>query len=138
MLTLIFALGAMSSGAYAGDDQAGIQERNITVTDMSGDEVTISGQVEHIINLWPAGTSSFFVMGAGDLISGIAVNNAGIINSWAKLFYPAAGDIPAMGGTTPSIEELMVLDPDLVVVHPMTVADGYAQQIRDAGIPGAQ
>ena len=111
------------------------EDRIITVTDMSGDEVTIEGRVEHIVNLWPAGTSSFFVMGAGDLVAGMAVNNAGVINSWAKTFYPAAGDVPAMGGTTPSIEELMALDPDLVIVHPMTVSTGYAQQIRDAGIP---
>lgn len=110
-------------------------ERVVTVTDMSGDEVTITGEVESIVNLWPAGTSSFFVMGAGDLITAMAVNNAGIINSWCKVFYPTAGDIPALGGTTPSIEELIALDPDLVIVHPMTVSDGYAQQVRDAGIP---
>lgn len=110
-------------------------ERHVTVTDMSGDEVSVTGEVESIINLWPAGTSSFFVMGAGELVSALAVNNASTNNSWAKLFYPAAGDIPAMGGTSPSIEELLALDPDLVIVHPMTVSDGFAQQIRDAGIP---
>ena len=112
---------------------AAAEER--TVTDMSGDAVTITGEVKSIINLWPAGTSSFFVMGAGDLVDGLAVNNPGTINSWAKLFYPEAGKIPAMGGTTPSIEELLKLDPDLVIVHPMTVSSGYAGQIRDAGIP---
>ena len=110
-------------------------DRVVTVTDMSGDEVTIEGKVERIVNLWPAGTSSFFVMGAGELVDGLAVNNAGTVNSWAKLFYPAAGDIAAMGGTTPSIEELLALDPDLVIVHPMTVSSGFAQEIRDAGIP---
>ena len=110
-------------------------ERTVTVTDMSGDEVTITGEVESIVNLWPAGTSSFFVMGAGDLVSALAVNANGVINSWAQYFYPDAVNIPAMGGTTPSIEELLAMDPDLVIVHPMTVSDGYAQQIRDAGIP---
>lgn len=106
-----------------------------TVTDMSGDEVTIEGEVNSVINLWPAGTASFFVMGAGDLLDGLAVNNAGTVNSWSKLFYPEAGDIPALGGTTPTVEEIVALDPDLVIIHPMTVSDGYAQQIRDAGIP---
>ena len=110
-------------------------ERTVTVTDMSGDEGTITGEVDSIVNLWPAGTSSFFVMGAGDLVSALAVNSNGVINSWAQYFYPEAADIPAMGGTTPSIEELLAMDPDLVIVHPMTVSDGYAQQIRDAGIP---
>lgn len=110
-------------------------DRVITVTDMSGDEVTIEGKVEKIINLWPAGTSSFFVMGAGDLVSGLAINNPGTMNRWTQFFYPQANDIPALGGTTPAIEELMNLEPDLVIVHPMTVADGFAQQIRDVGIP---
>ena len=117
------------------EPEAEEEVRAVTVTDMSGDEVTITGEVESIVNLWPAGTSSFFVMGAGDLITAMAVNNAGIINSWCKVFYPAAADIPAMGGTTPAVEELLNLDPDLVIVHPMTVSDGYAQQVRDAGIP---
>ena len=55
-------------------------ERTVTVTDMSGDEVTIKGEVKKIVNLWPAGTSSFFVMGAGDLLTGLSVNNPGTIN----------------------------------------------------------
>lgn len=108
---------------------------SVTVTDMSGDEVTIEGNVEKIVNLWPAGTSSFFVMGAGELVCALAVNNPGTINSWSEMFYPQAGEIASMGGTTPSIEELLNMEPDLVIVHPSTVKDGFAQQIRDAGIP---
>lgn len=111
------------------------EARAVTVTDMSGDDVTITGAVESIVNLWPAGTSSFYVMGAGDLITAVAVNNSGIVNSWCQIFYPGSADTPALGGTTPAIEELLALEPDLVIVHPMTVSDGYAQQIRDAGIP---
>ena len=34
------------------------EARSVTVTDMSGDEVTIEGEIESIVNLWPAGTSS--------------------------------------------------------------------------------
>ena len=109
--------------------------RSVTVTDMSGDQVTIEGEVTSLVNLWPAGTSSFFVMGAGDLVKGLAVNNAGTMNEWTKVLYPACTEIPALGGTTPAIEELINLDPDLVIVHPMTVSSGFAQQIRDVGIP---
>lgn len=110
-------------------------ERVITVTDMSGDEVTITGEVKTIVNLWPAGTSSFFVMGAGDMIAGLAVNNPGTMNTWTQFFYPGCVDIPAMGGTTPSVEEIINLAPDLVIIHPSTARDGFAQQIRDVGIP---
>lgn len=111
------------------------EERTVTVTDMSGDTVTITGEVEKIVNLWPAGTSSFFVMGAGDLIAGLAVNNPGTMNSWTQLFYPDCVNIPALGGTTPSIEDIIKLEPDLVIIHPTTAQDGFAEQIREAGIP---
>jgi len=109
------------------------EERTVTVTDMSGDSVTIIGEVDRIINLWPAGTASFFALGAGDLIVGIAT--AGTINEWTQLFYPNSINIPELGGTTPSIEELIDLEPDLVIIHPATAADGFAQLIRDVGIP---
>ncbi|MCX6741428.1 MAG: ABC transporter substrate-binding protein [Candidatus Parcubacteria bacterium] len=109
--------------------------RTVTVTDMSGDTVTITGEVKKIVNLWPAGTSSFFVMGAGDLIIGLASNTPGTMNSWTQLFYPNCVNIPALGGTTPTIENIINLKPDLVIIHPTTAAAGFAKQIRNVGIP---
>ena len=109
------------------------EERTVTVTDMSGDEVTIKGEVTRIINLWPAGTSSFFAMGAGDLLAGMA--NTGSINEWVKFLYPDSVNIPTVGGTTPTVEDLIKLNPDLVIIHPSTAASGFAQQIRAVGIP---
>lgn len=108
-------------------------ERTVTVTDMSGDTVTVTGEVTRIINLWPSGTSSFYVMGAGDLLVGQA--NSGTISAWTKLFYPEAANIPSLGSTTPSIEDIIKLDPDLVIIHPSSAADGFAQKIRDVGVP---
>jgi iron complex transport system substrate-binding protein len=110
-------------------------ERTVTVTDMSGDAVTVTGEVEKIVNLWPAGTSSFFVMGAGDLVVGLASNGPGTMNLWTQQFYPDCVNIAALGGTTPTIEDIINLDPDLVIIHPTTAASGFAQQIRDVGIP---
>lgn len=110
-------------------------DRVVTVTDMSGDEVTIEGEVKNIVNLWPAGTSSFIAMGAGDLLSGLAVNSPTTMSAWAQHFYPDCVNIPELGGTSPSVEELINLDPDLVIIHPSTAKEGFAQQIRDVGIP---
>lgn len=129
VITIIFASPIAAKEAQAQAD------RTVTITDMSGDTVTIKGEVKKIINLWPACTSSFFVMGAGDLIVGLAVNSPGTMNSWTQLFYPNCVNIPALGGTTPSIENLINLKPDLVIIHPSTASSGLAQQIRDVGIP---
>ncbi len=107
----------------------------VTVTDMSGDEVTVEGKVEKVINLWPSVTSSFFVMGAGDLLVGVGVNSPGIMNRWTQFFYPECVNIMSMGGTEPSVEELVTQNPDLVITHPSSASSGLAQQIRDTGIP---
>lgn len=107
----------------------------VTVTDMSGDEVTVEGKVEKIINLWPSVTSSFFVMGAGDLLVGVGVNSPSIMNRWTQFFYPECVNIMSMGGTEPSVEELVTQNPDLVITHPSSASSGLAQQIRDTGIP---
>ncbi len=108
------------------------QERVVTVTDMSGDEVTITGEVSRILNLWPSVTTSLYVLGAGDLISGLATMGT---NGWSPFFYPGCVDIPTMGGTTPAVEDIAAQDPDLVIVHPTSVSSGLPQQIRDLGIP---
>lgn len=110
-------------------------DRVVTVTDMSGDEVTITGPVEEIIDLWPAGTSSFFVMGAGDLIVGVGNNSPGAMNGWTEFFYPGAREIFSFGAVDPSVEDIVAKAPDLVIIHPTTASAGLAQQIRDMGIP---
>ena len=117
------------------EDQDVTGERSVTITDVSGDTVTITGEVEKIVNLWPAATASFFAMGAGDLIAGLAVGGPGVISSWTQFFYPESVNIPDLGGITPSIEDIINLEPDLVIIHPSTVEDGFAEQIREVGIP---
>jgi len=155
LLTLVTLLGLLSAcgGQPSGSQQsaseqkpadasqsAGAQDssgsvRSVTITDMSGDEVTIEGEVKKIINLWPAGTSSFFAMGAGDLIAGVGNNSAGAMNQWTEFFYPGCREIMSMGGTEPSVEEVIAQEPDLVIIHPTTAKSGLAQKIRSAGIP---
>ncbi len=135
-MVAVVAAGCGTETAGPGEEGEGEpEERVVNITDMSGDEVTITGEVKSIVNLWPAGTASFFVMGAGDLIVGLAVNSPATMSSWTGLFYPGAADIPELGGTTPSIEDIIKLDPDLVIIHPSTAKDGFAEQIREVGIP---
>lgn len=137
LLVVLCACGTTQGSSETSEVTSSVVEDvdSVTVTDMSGDKVTISLPVEKIVNLWPAGTSSFFVMGAGDLVSALAVNSPATMNSWTKFFYPGCADIPAMGGTDPSVEELMNLEPDLVIIHPKSASAGFAEQIREVGIP---
>lgn len=135
LLVVLIALSVFAGCTSSKNNEEDLANRTITVTDMSGDEVTIEGEVKTIVNLWPAGTSSFFVMGAGDLVCGLAMNTPATMNGWTKFFYEGCTEIQGLGGTTPAVEELVKLEPDLVIVHPSSAKDGYAQQVRDAGIP---
>ena len=132
-IVLIITLCISVVGAAPSSNLKESSDRVVTVTDMSGDTVTITGEVKRIVNLWPAGTSSFFALGAGDLIVGLG--SVGSLNEWVKLFYPDCVKIADLGGTSPSVEEIIKLEPDLVIIHPSTAASGFAQQIRDLGIP---
>lgn len=109
-------------------------ERTVTIVDMSGDSVTIEGEVLRIISLWPAGTSSFLAIGAGDLIIGTS-GATSVFSEWAKFLYPNLVNTTIMSGNTPTIDDIINLNPDLVVIHPSSAASGFAQQIRDVGIP---
>lgn len=135
VMALCMVFTACGGGSSEGSKEPDNSDRKVTVTDMGGDEVTIEGEVNSIVNLWPSGTSSLVVMGAGELVTGIAINNPSTMNAWMKLVYPECVDIPAFGGTTPAIEELVNQKPDLVIIHPSSAKDGFAQQIRDVGIP---
>lgn len=104
-----------------------------TVTDVSGRDVTIPSDVTSIVNLWPSYTASLYVLGAGDLVKAQA--QSGLVNSWTEFFYPKAADVPGLGGTTPSVEEIAKLDPDFVIVHPSSIASGYADPLAEVGIP---
>lgn len=104
-----------------------------TVTDMGGREVTISGEVESIVNLWPSYTTTLYVLGAGDLVTAVGTNST--VNSWTEFFYPRSTEIDALGGTTPNVEEIAAMDPDLVVLHPSSVQAGYDEQLAELGIP---
>lgn len=104
-----------------------------TVTDMGGREVTIEGEVKSIVNLWPSYTTTLYVLGAGDLVSAVGTNST--VNSWTEFFYPRSAEIQALGGTTPNVEEIAALDPDLVILHPSSVQAGYDKQLEELGIP---
>lgn len=102
-----------------------------TVTDISGIEITVTGKIKSVINLWPAASSSFFAMGARNLITGLAVNAS--ITPWAEFFYSDLATIPTLGGIDPTAEALLALKPDLVIVHPSNAAE-FQPIYMDAGL----
>lgn len=83
-------------------------DAQITVTDGLGRTVTLSGPARRIITLAPSITESLFAIGAGDQVVGVT----------DYCTYPAAARLKThVGGmTNPSIETIVALRPDLLLV----------------------
>lgn len=80
----------------------------ITITDDLQRTVTLPRPAQRIVSLAPSITESLFAIGAGDRIAGIT--------TYCN-YPPAAASKPRVGGmTTPSIESIVALHPDLVLV----------------------
>lgn len=101
-------------------------EEEITVTDMSGTEVTIPKHATKIANAWPSSNSVMLLIGAGDLLVGTMQPT--INNEWSQLVYPDIVNVPVV---TENVEEIIALEPDLYIASD----DETAAKVREAGIP---
>ena len=96
----------------------------LTVTDDSGNSVTIKAKPVHIVSTAPASTEILFALGAGDRVVGVSSNDD---------YPPEAASIAKIGDYQPNPEAILALSPDLVI--------GYSENeealapVRDAGAP---
>lgn len=96
------------------------------ITDMAGNVVTIPENVERVVNLWPVSNSAMLAMGAGELLVGTQEFTKSL--PWANFVYPEIADV-AIG--TDNAEELLLLDPDLVICS----GEDTAEALQTAGLP---
>ena len=100
---------------------------SVTVTDDTGQRITLAKPAQRIVALSPHIVETLFVAGAGNKIVGTV--------EYAD-FPPAAKSIPRIGGYSSfDLERLVTLKPDLVIGwetgnSPMTI-----EKIRQLGIP---
>lgn len=109
------------------DDQADAVAYPLTVTDATGEEITLDKAPETIISTLPSNTEILFALGLDDEI--IAVDDYSD--------YPeAAQSKDKIGDMNLNIEKIISLNPDIVFAHEMSLpgAEEGFQQIRDAGI----
>ncbi|MGF3066040.1 ABC transporter substrate-binding protein [Facklamia sp. P12945] len=100
----------------------------LTLTDMVGREVVLEeGPVDEIVTLMPADAEILFEIGAGDTIVGRGT----------YVDFPAdeVEEIPAIAtGENLNIEEIIALDPEVVVMTAMSLTEDQMTAIEDAGI----
>lgn len=98
----------------------------VTVTDMTGREITIEEPVTKVVALTAADCEILFAIGAGDTLVGRG----------EFCDYPAEiADVPAVeSGSETNIEQIIALAPQVVFMNTMAQTEEQVQQLEDAGI----
>ena len=107
--------------------QATTQAFPVTITDGSGEKVTIEEEPKKIVSVIPSNTEIAFALGLGDKIVGVSDYDN----------YPAeTKDIEKIGGLEMNTEKIISLKPDLVLAHASNIREGGSaiDQLKEMGI----
>ena len=98
----------------------------ITITDMTGRKITLTEPAERIVALQPSDCEILFAIGAGDKLVGRG----------EYCDYPAEVlSIPSVqSGYDTNIEQIIALDPDVLLMTTMAQTEEQIQQLEAAGI----
>jgi iron complex transport system substrate-binding protein len=120
----LLATAFTSAGDASGDTRPATA---LTVRDMLGHALTLPAPPRRIVSLVPSATEIFFALGAEDRLVGVT----------DYCNYPhAARRKPSVGGmVSPSLETIVTLRPDLVVVTDEGTREETFAQLRRLGIP---
>jgi len=95
----------------------------MTVTDQVGRTVTITGTPQRIISLAPSNTEILYALGLGDRV---------IARTDYDNFPPEVTDKPSIGGfSTPNIEQIVSMNPDLVLATDLHLGQVVPQLEQD-------
>ncbi|MBT2663262.1 ABC transporter substrate-binding protein [Bacillus sp. ISL-45] len=99
----------------------------VSITDGTGQEVTIESKPEKIVSLIPSNTEIAYGLGLDEQIVGV---------SDFDNFPEEVADKEKIGGMEFNVEKIISLKPDLVLAHASSAHSSEAglQQLRDAGI----
>jgi iron complex transport system substrate-binding protein len=98
-----------------------------TITDMAGRQVTLNGPATRVVALAPGDVEILAAIGA----------QSTLVGRGEYCDYPTSIEgLPELGtGSDTSVEQIIALNPDLVVMNIMDQTTNQAQQLEDAGIP---
>lgn len=103
-------------------------ELSLPTTDRAGNEITIPEEVNKIISMSPSNTEIIVALGYGDKL--IAVDK------YSKDIEGIPADLPLFDIMKPDVEQLVALEPDLVIASGMSKSDGGDpfKPVKDLGI----
>ena len=133
LLALTLAAGMLIGCAGPGSSSEGTQGSNeasegtsITFTDMTGREITLDAPADRIVALTASDCEILFALGAGDKLVGRG----------EYCDYPAeVFNIPSVqSGYETNIEQIIELNPDVLVMATMAQTVEQVEQLENAGI----
>ena len=125
LAAMVLALSmVLSLAACGGKDNGG--SGAVTVTDMKGREIVLEQPAEKIVALTPSDCEILYAIGAGDKLVGRG----------EYCDYPAeVMDVQSVAsGADTNIEQIIALDPDVLLMADMAQTEEQVQQLENAGI----
>ena len=103
-----------------------LAEGGVTVTDMTGREITLDGPATKIVALTASDVEIIYALGAGDLLVGRG----------EYCDYPAEVlDKPVVkSGAETNLEEILALEPDVVIMATMAQTKEQVEALEQAGV----
>ena len=129
LLSLLLAVSLLLALAACGTQQTQEPEDGAaadTITDMKGREITLDKPAEKIVALTASDCEILYAIGAGDTLVGRG----------KYCDYPAEVlDVPAVeSGADTNLEEIIALEPDVLLMSDMAQTDEQVAQLEAAGI----
>lgn len=120
MLLALSACGSQDGG------QDGTNSASITVTDMMGREITLDEPATRVVALTPSDCEILYAIGAGDTLVGRGT----------YCDYPAGVlDVAVVdSGSETNIEQILALEPQVLLMSTMSQTEEQAKQLEDAGV----
>lgn len=115
--------GMLSTAAYAAETDT---KDPITLTDMAGNEITLEEPASRIVALTASDCEILYALGAQDALVG-----RGEYCDWPKEVL----EVPSVqSGADTNIEQIIALEPQVVLMSYMAQTDEQIQALEDAGI----
>ena len=103
-----------------------LAEDGITVTDMTGREITLDGPATRIVALTASDVEIIYALGAGDLIVG-----RGEYCDWPA---EVLGKPVVKSGAETNLEEILALEPNVVIMATMAQTEDQVNALEEAGV----
>ena len=105
---------------------AGLAEGGLTVTDMTGREITLAGPASRVVALTASDCEILYALGAGDCLVGRG----------EYCDYPAEVlNLPVVkSGAETNLEEILALEPEVVIMATMAQTVEQVEALENAGV----